>query len=69
MKNFKLVTFALLGFAATSLVSCNAPKEEATDEAAEGKGFDAIWAEIAANAASDDGDDEVEAPPVAPPVT
>ena len=34
MKNFKLVTFALLGFAATSLVSCNAPKEEATDETA-----------------------------------
>ena len=31
MKNFKLVTFALLGFAATSLVGCNAPKEEATD--------------------------------------
>jgi uncharacterized surface protein with fasciclin (FAS1) repeats len=34
MKNFKLVTFALLGFAATSLVSCNAPKEggeETTD--------------------------------------
>jgi len=34
MKNFKLVTFALLGFAATSLVGCNAPKEEATDETA-----------------------------------
>ncbi|MDA1269075.1 MAG: fasciclin domain-containing protein [Bacteroidetes bacterium] len=32
MKNFKLVTFALLGFAAISLVGCNAPKEEATDE-------------------------------------
>lgn len=34
MKNFKLVTFALLGFAATSLAGCNAPKEEATDETA-----------------------------------
>jgi hypothetical protein len=32
MKNFKLVTFALLGFAATSLASCNAPKEETTEE-------------------------------------
>lgn len=35
--------------------------DEATDEADDGKGFDAIWAEIAANAASDDGDVEVEA--------
>jgi len=34
MKNFKLVTFALLGFAATSLASCSAPKEETTDETA-----------------------------------
>ena len=32
MKNLKLVSFAILGFVATAMISCSAPKEEAATE-------------------------------------
>uniref|UniRef100_UPI004047DFFC fasciclin domain-containing protein n=1 Tax=Algoriphagus sp. TaxID=1872435 RepID=UPI004047DFFC len=50
MKKFKLVSLALVGFAVTSLVSCNAPKEQVEETASDSTG---VVAEVVSNTVVD----------------
>uniref|UniRef100_UPI00404755F3 fasciclin domain-containing protein n=1 Tax=Algoriphagus sp. TaxID=1872435 RepID=UPI00404755F3 len=50
MKKFKLVSLALVGFAVTSLVSCNAPKEQVEETASDST---EVVAEVVSNTVVD----------------
>ena len=50
MKKFKLVSLALVGFAVTSLVSCNAPKEQVKETASDST---EVVAEVVSNTVVD----------------